>query len=309
MRDLLVLVTAFAALPALAEPVTVTDGNGREITLPAPPERIVCLLNRCAQELAFIGGPVPVGFGAPYTYNVAIDPINFGEAAASAAQVDQTDGVDFEEVAALSPDLVIGEAEMAPASEGIAPLYSLNWDPQLSVDAFLADVRNYAALLGRTDETEAKIAAVLDRVAAYAALSPNDRSVAIISVEADGASMWLPPDCGLFLSQSTPCARDENGDWIQGGAEVLLSYDPDVLIVEDYGVGDDAALAAFSAQPLWAELSAVKAGEVHMVAVSAARANTIQSVAAMMDTVLPLLYPDTFPAPLTDEQVAAALAE
>lgn len=217
-------------LPVVSQdlPVTVIDGNGRALSFEAPPERIVCLLNRCAQELAFVGGPVPVGFGAPCTWNVANDPMNFGEAAADAARVDQADGADPEAVAALAPDLVIGEIDTAPALEGIAPLYSLSWEPQGTEDAFLADVRAYAAILGRTEETEQRIAAVLDRVEAYARLSHGDRSVAVISFDAGGETLWIPPSCGLFLSRAAACARDEPGaEWVQGGLETLLAHDPD----------------------------------------------------------------------------------
>ena len=312
MRRALALL-ALLPLPAMAQdfPVTVTDGHGRALAFEAPPERIVCLLNRCAQELAFVGGPVPVGFGAPYTWNVANDPVNFGGAAADAARVDQADGADLEAVAALAPDLVIGEIDMAPALEGIAPLYALSWEPQETVDAFLADVRAYAAILGRAAETERRIAAVLDRVEAYARLSPRDRSVAVISFDAGGETLWIPPDCGLFLSRAARCARDEPGaEWVQGGLETLLAYDPDVLVVEDYGTGEDpASLAAQEGRPLWDALAAVRGGGVHLVPVSAARANTIPSVAAVMDALMPLLHPETFPAPLTDAEVAAALAQ
>ena len=305
---LIAAILPFGAL-AQGEPVTVADGNGRELTFAAPPERIVCLLNRCAQELAFVGGPVPVAFGAPYTLNVALDPLNFGPAAEGAVAIDQTDGVDFEAVVAARPDLVIGELDMEAAAEGIAPLYSLNWDEPATVDAFLTDVRAYARILGRVEETEVRIAAVLDRVEAYARLAPGDRSVAVLSF-ADEASFWIPPNCGLFLSRAATCARDEpGGEWIQATTEALLAYSPETIVIEDYGTGEDAQrLDALSDDPLWPELAAVKAGEVHLLPVSQARANTIASVEAMMDAVMPLLYPDTFPAPLTDEQVAAALA-
>lgn len=298
------------ASPAWAFPLTVEDGNGRPLTFEAPPERIVCLLNRCAQELAFVGGPVPVGFGAPYTWNVAADPLNFGERAEGAARVPQTDGVDFEAVAALAPDLVIGELDMAPAADGIAPLYTLNWDEPATVDAFLADLRAYARILGREAETEARVAEVLDRVEAYARLAPGDRSVAVLSFSGD-RSFWIPPNCGLFLSRAARCARDEpGGEWIEAGAEALLALDPEVIVVEDYGTGEDRArLDAMAADPLWPELAAVRAGEVHLLPVSQSRANTLPAVGAMMDALMPLLYPEAFPAPLTGAEVAATLGD
>jgi ABC-type Fe3+-hydroxamate transport system substrate-binding protein len=286
------------------------DQNETSLVLEAPPQRVVCLLDRCAQELAFIGAPVPVGFGAPYTYNVARDPLNFGEAAESAAQIDQIDGVDFEAVAALAPDLIIGEVEHITPLEDIAPVYTLNWDPKLGVASYVHDVRNYGKIFGLEAQTEARIQDVLDRVAAYAALSPANRTIAVIYLTAGGESLWLPYNCGLFVSQATPCARDEpSGEWRRGELDMLLTYNPDVIIVEDHGLNDADALAAQSANPLWSELAAVRNGSVHLVPLARARANSIAAVAAVLDTLMPLIYPETFPVSLTDEQVASAIAK
>lgn len=293
-------------------PITITDMNGYEITLDAPPQRVICLLNRCAQELAFIG-VAPIAVGAPYTYNVARDPLNFGEVAETFGQINQVDGVDWEAIASYQPDFVIGEAEMRDAASGIAPLYSLSWDASVeeTVENFTTDVRNYARIFGLEAEVDAKIQQVLDRVAAYAQQSPKDQSVLVISfADAEGNTLYIPPNCGLFISQLAVCGNPGSSEWIQGTVETLLSFDPDVIIVEQYSVDDETAmLENLSANnPLWNELAAVKAGRVYLVPVSQARTNTIQAVRGAVDTLMPLIYPDVFPAPLTDEQVQEILA-
>lgn len=315
---LLALLTIFSLSLTIAQetegfPLTLTDMNGLELTLAAPPERVVCLLNRCAQELAFIG-VAPIAVGAPYTYNVARDPLNFGELAETFGQIPQADGGDWEKVASFTPDLIIGEADTREQAEGIAPLYSYSWDASVwqSVENFTTDVRNFARIFGKETEVEAKIDAVLDRVAAYQKLSPNNVTHLVVNFADDtGASVWIPGDCGLFLGQLSPCGNPGSPDWIEGSVETLLSFDPDVLIVEQYSVDDEAALLERlgSTNPLWNELKAVKNGRVHLVPVSQARTNTIQSVRGAVDALMPLIYPEVFPEALTDEQVQEILAD
>jgi iron complex transport system substrate-binding protein len=293
-------------------PVIVTDMTGQELTLDAPPQRVICLLNRCAQELAFIG-VVPIAVGAPYTFNVARDPLNFGEQAESFAQIPQGGDLDWELIASFEPDLIIGEVEMRAAAEGIAPVYAYSWDASVwqSIDNFTTDVRNFGHIFGLESEVEAKIQSVLNRVAAYATLSPNNRSHLVFFFSDDtGSSLWIPGDCGLFLSQLSPCGNPNGGDWIEGTIETLLSFDPDVLIVEQYSVDNEAAMLENlnATNPLWNELTAVQSGDVHLVPVSQARTNTIQSVRGAVDALMPLIYPNVFPAPLTDEQVQEILA-
>lgn len=295
-------------------PVTVTDMNGLDVTVDVPPQRVVCLLNRCAEELAFIG-VAPVAVGAPYTYNVALNPMNFGAQAETFGQISQIDGVDIEAIASFEPDLIIGEATMVDAVAGIAPLYSYSWDADIwrSVDAFTTDVRNFGRLFGVEEAVEAKLDAVLDRVEAYGTVSPNDRShLVFFFSDETGSTLWAPGDCGLFLTQMSPCGNPNGGDWIEGTVETLVAFDPDVLIVEQYSVDDEIALLEHLNQndPLWNELTAVQNGAVHLVPVSQARTNTIQSVRGAVDALMPLIYPEIFPeGPLTDEQVREILSD
>jgi iron complex transport system substrate-binding protein len=293
-------------------PLTITDGEGRDLTFEQPPQRIVCLLNRCAQELAFIGVK-PVAVGAPYTYNVALDPINFGAEAESFGQINQDPEIDWEAVASYRPDLIIGETFMADAAAEIAPLYALSFDSSVfaTVEGFTQDVRKYGQIFGKSSEVEAKIEAVIERAEDYIALSPNDKSALVISFgDESGSTIWIPADCGLFLKEMVQCGNTGSDDWIEGSIETLLTLDPTVLIVEDYGVGEGELLEQLiQNDPLWQELTAVKNDQVHLVPVSQARINTIQSVRGTIDTLMPLLYPEVFPTALTDEQVAAEAGE
>jgi iron complex transport system substrate-binding protein len=296
-----------AAANTVTYPVTITDMTGRGLTFDAAPQRVICLFNRCAQELAFIG-VAPVAVGAPYTYNVALDPLNFGELAETFGQIPQGENLDWEQVASYQPDLIIGDDTMIEQAAGIAPLYALSWDASVAatVENFTTDVRNYGRIFGIEAAVETRIQSALDRVAAYTELSPNNRSVLVVFFgDPEGSVIWIPSDCGLFISQMTICGNPGSPEWIEGSIETLLSFDPDVLIIEQYNVDDEAAtLAALNADnALWNELTAVKNGNVHLVPVSRARTNTIHAVQGAVDALMPLIYPEVFPTALTDEQV------
>jgi iron complex transport system substrate-binding protein len=307
MRSVCLL--ALLATPALADPVTVTDGNGREVTLAEPPERIVCLLINCAEELAFLGvTPVAIGAGSRETM---VSSGIYGERIETIGSVPDGDGVDLEAVAAFDPDLVIGFLEDAPQLEQIAPTYTLNFDVARleDRDLFLRDVRTLATLLGIEAEAEARIDAVLDRHAAYVALAPADRvSFATIYVVEEGRSFWVSPDCNLFVRDLVDCTHPGGTDWIQSGPELLLSMDPEVLVVDDYDQGEAEFMARATAEdPVWSALSAVEAGRLHLVDGNLSRMRTIATVGPGLDALMPLLYPETFPAPLTEAEVAAAV--
>ncbi|MCG8352667.1 MAG: ABC transporter substrate-binding protein [Chloroflexales bacterium] len=165
MQEILVGEAEAAKTSAESYLVTIMDMHGRELKFDAAPQRIVCLLNRYAQELAFIG-VAPVAVGAPWTFNVARDPINFGEQAETFGQITQDLEIDWEQVAAYQPDLIIGEDTMQAAAEEIAPLYALSWDASVgeTIENFMTDVRNYGRIFGIEAEVDAKIQNVLDRL-------------------------------------------------------------------------------------------------------------------------------------------------
>ncbi|MEM8590958.1 MAG: ABC transporter substrate-binding protein [Pseudomonadota bacterium] len=308
---------AFAslALPAFAETISLEDRNGRMVELDGKPEMVVCLLNRCAEEMAAIGIPIEnLAFGEPWTSNVALNPLNYGDAALDRPTVPQ-EPMDWEKVAALEPDLIIGMTRQLDAAEQIAPTYTLSWDDRDSNEAWFWDARAYAKIFGLEDQVEPQVQATIDRVAAYAALSPKDRSIMVLNLISED-EIGLVNECDFFMSQVAPCIVDPEADLdYVVSMEFILNIDPDVIVIEDYnvevqgGVGkDEPLLSALADNVLWNELSAVKAGNVHRVPVSQAKPNSLASIEATMDTLMPLAYPEVFPAALTDAEVAAALS-
>ena len=96
--------TAEFVQPVIRVPLTVTDQMGRRVAVPFPPQRIVSLVPS-QTELLFdlgLGGKV-VG-----VTKFCIHPAN---ARAKATVIGGTKNFDFEKIAALEPDLIIGNKE------------------------------------------------------------------------------------------------------------------------------------------------------------------------------------------------------
>ncbi|SHL56683.1 substrate-binding protein [Hymenobacter psychrotolerans DSM 18569] len=91
-------------LPPLFPPLTVTDQMGRRVAVPFPPRRIVSLVPSQTELLFALGlGQQVVG-----VTKFCIHP---AEARQQATVIGGTKNFDFEKIAALQPDLIIGNKE------------------------------------------------------------------------------------------------------------------------------------------------------------------------------------------------------
>jgi ABC-type Fe3+-hydroxamate transport system substrate-binding protein len=173
-------------------------------------------------------------------------------------------------------------------------------------------------ITGRAEHTEKQIQNALERVEAYSRLSPRDKSLFITQLSGDQPVFWSYPTntfntCGIIERVAT-CVYPESDSWQEMSMEGLLSIDPDMIVLAKYdpsGTTVEDMLSSFEQnEPLWNELRAVENGAVYVFPPTQVEGYTIQSAVAMLDRVMPLLYPETFPdGPLTDEQVQEILAE
>lgn len=322
MRALLLAGAALALpLPAVAE-VSATDALDRIVTLPGPAERVVALNVTAMGQLMSLG-IAPVGAFGPATGESVEDYLRRERGMVLPSGIERVTDADWnpnwEVVAALAPDLVIGwSAEEVAAGEAIAPVFAVNageQDGAEALEAYEEGLRALARLTGRDAQAENAIARAQARLAAYEALAPSRPAVLHIGT-ADAESFWVFSDQDLncqLLDRIADCAAPatDGSTYDQWTTEALLQADPEViLLVGSYwgdGTDPDALLDALDDNPLWVELRAVQAGRVHVLPHDA-RATSIWGVGDYLDTVAPLVHPDTFPVPLTDEQVAAALA-
>lgn len=301
-------------------PVTATDMLGRTVTLPKPARRIVTLYSEpYAQILAL--GMTPVGsFGWPgqpleaayAPSGLTVDP--------SVKQISGTDYLpDWELIAALKPDLVIGwGADEAQTAEGIVPFFGMETYSDTKGDTiadYEASLRALATLTGRETEAETAIAAMRDRVAAYEKRAPKNLKVLHLGTS-DGQTFFAfngaSINCGM-IDRIADCAIEDlgTGRYADLTLEGVLAIDPDVILftgpIFDGPETVATARAATEAQVLWPELRAVKEKHVYYLPIDT-RPDSVLTIGMYLDTIVPLLYPDIFPKPLTPEQVQEILA-
>ncbi len=157
-------------LPAL--PLTVTDQMGRRVAVPFPPQRIVSLVPS-QTELLF-----DLGLGARVV-GVTKFCIHPAEARANAVVIGGTKNFDFEKIAELKPDLILGNKEenYQAGIEQLAATYPVWLSDIGTLPEALDMIRRVGLIAGAKERGEA-LAAELD--ASFAALAgPTAAAVSV----------------------------------------------------------------------------------------------------------------------------------
>ncbi len=105
---------------------------------------------------------------------------------------------DYEQIAALKPDLVFGGDEDRTALDGIAQVHSYSGTYAMSSQDTLDNVVALGKLLGIEDQAVQAVQRFKDRLAAYAQRAPRD--VSLMLVASDGQMAWL------YAGESVPCS-------------------------------------------------------------------------------------------------------
>jgi|GEM_PF-3712715 len=293
-------------------PMTVIDGAGRELTFNAPPQRVVCFYTDCVEWMGAIGiKPI-----ATMAMELATASHVFGEAGKDIEKLVQGDnGPDPEQIARLAPDLIVVYSEdEIPAVSTIAPVF-VTYHPETLQDAFTS-TQKFAAIFGRQAEAQAMIERFERRLAAYKALSPRNVTI-MATVTWDTKMFWIfggSLGCAL-LNEIAICewpTPDGAGAYgYEGSVETLLQFDPDVITLRN---GTEMTIEDLQLEmdknPLWQEIRAVQTGRATLITLNDdATVEGVLSAMKVLDVFAPIIYPDIFPAPLTDEQVQEILAD
>lgn len=188
--------------------VTVTDLTGREVSVPQPATRVVCLDGTCIDALAELGlQPV-----ASVQWDQVTSPLFFGPEVSTVKLGGTFFEPDIEGVVAANPELVIGSggvhAELGKALGGV-PLY-LN---RIATDEAAVDnLRNIAELTGRREQADAAIAKYRATLAAY---QPGSRPTSALSMYG-GATDDIGVDA-LDSATGRLLARYTNYPWPNAG--------------------------------------------------------------------------------------------
>jgi len=269
------------ALATLACALTLSLVSGlqaREIThamgttdVPDAPQRIIVLTNEGTEALLAVGikplGAVRSFLGDPWYDHIA-------EQMADVAVVGEESALNLETIAALQPDLIIGnkmrQEKIYDQLSAIAPTVM---SEQLRGD-WKINMALYTDAAGKGAEGQAALEAFDAREARLAeALGPQlDEEISIIRFMAGSTRMYyLDSFSGLILSEigfKRPVTQDKPEFADEVGKERIPEFEGDRLFYFNYETGDgaaDAQAADWTADPLWQNLEVVKAGHVYPV--------------------------------------------
>tara|TARA_R110002124_G_scaffold16882_8_gene71550 strand:+ start:1028 stop:1945 length:918 start_codon:yes stop_codon:yes gene_type:complete len=256
------------AQPALAREVShamgVTD-------VPDNPQRVVVLTNEGTEALLTVGvtpvGAVRSWLGTPWYGHIA-------GAMAEVTVVGEESAVNLEAIAALEPDLIIGnktrQEKIYDQLSAIAPTVM---SERLRGD-WKINMALYTEAVGKGAEGKAALAGFDARVKAIAG-SAGPALAEKVSLGRFMAALtriyYKDTFAGLILDEigfDRPAAQDKDEFADDIGKERIPDLDGDRLFYFVYDVGDGAAqawAADWTSDPLWQNLEAVKAGKAHAV--------------------------------------------
>lgn len=244
--------------------LAVRDGLGREIRLPAPPQRIVSIFASNTELLATLGLASRIVGIEDFTHYPP--GIRDGRAIVGGRL-----GFSAEAIARLRPDLVVMTPSRGAAQTLIRPLALVGIPTLVVVHRDLEQIFANLMLLGRAvgepDAARRTVAALQDRLAAVQARvagQPPTRVFVEIGANDRGALQTVRE--GTYTADAIRLAGGANtfaglAGITQVSAEAVLYADPDVILVARDGF-DPSSLAR---RPGWKGLRALASGRVHSV--------------------------------------------
>ncbi len=246
------------------EPITVTDGLGREITLAGAAETVVSLAPSNTEILFAVGaGEQTVGRDMFSDYP---------EAAASLPDVGGSMGAyDLEAVVALEPDLVlaggINPPELVNSLEnlGLTVYYLPN---PATLEEMYANLETVGQLTGHTDDAAALVESLQARVAAVdeKIASVSERPSVFYELDSTDPAKPYTAGPGTFVDLLIDRAGGDNigseleGQWAQISLEQLVVLNPDVILLGDSLFG--TTVESVKQRPGWEALAAVQNDQV-----------------------------------------------
>lgn len=287
-------------------PVTVTHAYG-DTVVPAEPRRVV-VVGVTEQDIVLALGVAPVATTEWYgDQPYAVWPWAVDELGDAKPEVLSTsDGIQFERIAALAPDLIVGTnaglaREDYEALRKIAPTIAHSGK---HASAYFEPWPEQTALvgtaLGKKTEAQQLIADVKKRFADAAAAHPQFAGVPAIFLQApyyegsaiayqDGLSTEFLTDLG-FVVPAELAAYAKDGAQAYIPVEKLDVLDAGRVLI--WATEDDGAEAELAKNTLFGELDAVKGGRslyTGGVLAGAVYFSTVLSLPFVLDTLVPQL--------------------
>lgn len=275
------------------------DDLGRDVDLPENPQRIVAL-SPSIVELMYAVGATPIGRPSSADYPPeAADVPSFGESRSP----------NFEELAAMEPDLIIADALLHQgmvddlASQLDVPVFAIR---VASFDDVTAGLRKVGAITGDEETGESAAAALEDKLAAIQADLPAEGPTVLVLVAA-GQNQFIAARgntyLGDILSQlgAKNLVTDEPENFSYAGfsdysLERIIERDPDVIIAASIGgpPGTPMTSDILKGVPALGSLTAVQQNRVYEVDPFVYIQSAGPRVSLILDELPELLYPEVF---------------
>jgi iron complex transport system substrate-binding protein len=239
-------------------PVTLTDGDGTEVTIEEPPQKIVSLDAAHTEILFAIGA----GDQVSAVDNTSNCPL---QVQALSARVDAFNP-SLEAITGLEPDLVITAfdiGDIVAAMRG-AGLTVLVLPSPSDIEGTYDDIRLVGEATGHPDEANSLVTAMISRI----------KQITDSVAGQDGPSVYHELDNTYFsagpgsfvddLYQSLGAdniAESTGKPYPQLSAEAIIAANPEVIVLADEAFGESAATVA--ARPGWDAIDAVQNGRIY----------------------------------------------
>lgn len=242
---------------------TVVDDGGREVSVAAPPTRIISMIPAITETIVALGAADRL---------VARTAFDEDPSLAHLPSTEQALIPSIEWLARLRPELVVmwrdGQTRTTAArlaDLGI-PAYGAAIETLDDVDSTIRRIGRLLGLDARADSLVARIHAELDEV--RRAVAGRGRPRVLYLIGRDPAMIAGP---GTFADELIAVAGGENvfsdgpAGWPQVSLEEIVRRQPDVLIVPTGDWDGDRLLEWFRRAAGWRELRAVREGRVYAV--------------------------------------------
>jgi iron complex transport system substrate-binding protein len=267
------------------------NGNGTTVEIPREPRRVVFFDAPVGQVTLLTGeGQDRIAGYAETQQKLEQGLVEYPD---SWQNVGKEAAPSIERIAALKPDVIVSYDghEANEQLERIAPVAFLRAD----LYDWRAAGRSAGDLLGLSDEVDAYLAELDDRIAALAEQVDPDKTVSLVRVNLDGVGAYpgtypttLLDELGIesppLLSLREPIGGDDC--CIDISNERLDEIDADVLLVAVDATEDaQKNFDALQEDPLWAALGAVERGDAHVVNSGAWISWTLAGVPKALDDI------------------------
>lgn len=278
-------------------PIVVTDGLGKQISLPAPAQRVISLAPSNTEILFALGaGSQIVGRDSFSDYpEEAKSLLDIGGGFSE---------LNVEVILAQKPDLVLASSLTSPeqidALEKAGLTVFVLTNPK-DFNGLYENLRLVAQLTGRQVEAEALVTQLEQRVAAVESKLSDVTDHPLVFYELDGTEPNAPwtPGPGTFIDTLIRMAGGENlgaslqSEWVQVSLEELIARQPDLILLGDATWGG-VTVDAVAARAGWDALQAVRDGKVYPFddnLVSRPGPRLVEGLEAMARLLHPQLFP------------------